>query len=377
MVEDEGAGNELVRELEGELRIAVDLEAAGFHRYSDEVRLVQLSTPQHAYVIDPTAFDPRPALQPPLEDPAVEVLIHGGDYDLRLLDRDLDIRPTHLFDTQTAASLVGEPAVGLAALLQKYCGVSLSKKFQRADWAKRPLPPEMVEYAADDTRYLPALADIMRKRLAELERTSWAEEEFRALEKVRWDPTPEVDPVTRVKGARKLSPHDLQALREALAWRDEIARNRDRAPFRVAGDQALLAVIEEAPTSVEELGRVKGISPKLAQRQGRRLLERLRAARELPAERIEPYPRPAQRGPGRPTPEEEAWAEKLKKVRARRAEELRIERGLLLPNAIIMDLARRAPVDASGLRATEGLRRWQIEAVGDLVLAVMEGSDPA
>ncbi len=371
LVEDGEAGITLAEELREEVRIAIDLEAAGFHRYSDEVRLIQLSSTERTYVIDPMAFDLSGVLRPALEDPKVQVLIHGGDYDVRLLDRDLDIHPTNLFDTQIAASLTGEPSVGLAALLDKYCSVSLSKKHQRADWAKRPLTEELVEYAADDTRYLHTLADVLEAKLEELGRSSWAKEEFAALEAVRWTDDPETDPVAKVKGARSLPPRKLQALREALAWRDEIARHRDRALFRIAGDPALLTIVEEEPTSVAELRNVKGLNPRLVEQQGGRLLARLRSARELPDDQISPFPRPKERGPGRATPEEEVWANKIKKVRVDRAEELGIDRGLLLPNAVIYDIARRAPLDAAGLDATEGIRKWQIDAVGEAVLAVM------
>ncbi len=174
LVEDDEAGLALAEELRAEVRIAIDLEAAGFHRYSDEVRLIQLTSTDRTYVIDPMAFDLSGVLRPALEDPSVQVLIHGGDYDVRLLDRDLDIHPTNLFDTQIAASLTGEPSVGLAALLEKYCSVSLSKKHQRADWAKRPLTEELVEYAAADTRYLHSLADVLEENLENLGRSSWA-----------------------------------------------------------------------------------------------------------------------------------------------------------------------------------------------------------
>ncbi len=372
LVEDDEAGLALAEELQGEVRIAIDLEAAGFHRYSDEVRLVQLSSTERTYVIDPMAFDVSGALRPALEDRDVQVIIHGGDYDVRLLDRDLGIHPANLFDTQIAASLTGEPSVGLAALLEKYCSVSLSKKHQRADWAKRPLPEELIEYAAADTRYLHALADVLEANLEEMGRTSWVEEEFAALEAVRWSDDPETDPVAKVKGARSLPPRKLEALREALAWRDEIAQRRDRAPFRIVGDPALMTIVAEEPSSVAELGNVKGLNPRLVEQHGGRLLARMRTVRDLPEDRISPYPRPKERGPGRPTPEEEAWANKIKTVRVNRAEELGIDRGLLLPNAVIYDIARRAPLDAAGLDLTEGLRRWQIEAVGEAVLAVMD-----
>lgn len=373
LVEDDEAGLALAEELQAEVRIAIDLEAAGFHRYSDEVRLIQLTSTERTYVIDPMAFDVSGVLRPALEDPNIQVLIHGGDYDVRLLDRDLDIHPTNLFDTQIAASLTGEPSVGLAALLEKYCSVSLSKKHQRADWAKRPLTEELVEYAAADTRYLHTLADVLEANLEELGRSNWAEEEFAALEAVRWSDDPNTDPVARVKGARSLPPRKLQALREALAWRDELAQRRDRAPFRIAGDPALLAIVEGEPSSVAELQDVKGLNPRLVEQQGGRLLARLRSARDLPEDQISPYPEPKERGPGRPTPEEEAWANKIKKVRVDRSEELGIDRGLLLPNAVIYDIARRAPVDATGLEVTTGLRKWQFEAVGDAILALMDG----
>ena len=373
LVQDDEAGLVLAEELKGQRRVAVDLEAAGFHRYSDEVRLVQLSSTKQTYIVDPMAFDVSDVLRPTLEDPSVQVLIHGGDYDVRLLDRDLDIHPTNLFDTQVAASLIGEPSVGLAALLEKYCDVSLSKKYQRADWAQRPLPEELVVYAAADTRYLHTLVDLLEEKLAALGRASWAKEEFSLLETVRWDDDSETDMVSKVKGARTLPPLKLEALREALAWRDEIAQQRDRALFRVAGDPVLMTIVNEEPSSVAELGKVKGINPKLAERQGAKLLTRLRSVRDLPEDEILPFPRPRKRGPGRPTPEEEEWANRIKKVRGERAEELGIERGLLLPNAVIFDIARRAPIDAGQLDETEGIRRWQIEAVGDAVLAVMSG----
>ena len=124
---------EVVDRLESIDRIAVDLEAAGFHRYSDRVCLVQLSTPDDTWVLDPLAVEVADALRPCLEDPGVQVLVHGADYDIRLLDRDFGIHPRSIFDTQVAASLLGEPSIGLAALLEKYVGVELSKKYQRAD----------------------------------------------------------------------------------------------------------------------------------------------------------------------------------------------------------------------------------------------------
>ena len=229
----------LRRALAQERWIALDCEAAGFHRYSDRLCLLQISTADVTVVVDSLAFDPGDALRGPLGDSSVEILMHGADYDLRLLDRDLKVAVRGLFDTQVAASLLGESAIGLAALLEQNFGVKLSKKYQRADWAKRPLSEDMLAYAATDTLHLRALADLLKDRLSRIGRLEWALEECRQLEDTRWEEDSEEDPVQRVKGARDLGPREVTALREPLAWRDRIARDRDRAPFRVAGDQAL------------------------------------------------------------------------------------------------------------------------------------------
>ena len=121
-------------------RIALDCEAAGYHRYSDRLCLVQLTTAGRTYLLDPLEIDPAPALRAVLEDSGTEVVMHGADFDVRLIDRDLGIRVARLFDTQIAASLLGVEALGLSFLLENRLGIKLSKKYQKADWAQRPLP---------------------------------------------------------------------------------------------------------------------------------------------------------------------------------------------------------------------------------------------
>jgi ribonuclease D len=251
----------LRRALASEPWLALDCEAAGFHRYSDRLCLLQISTFSATQIVDPLAFDPGDALRGPLEDPAIEVLMHGADYDLRLLDRDLSVSLRGLFDTQVAAALLGESSLGLAALLELHLGVKLSKKFQRADWARRPLPEDMLEYAASDTIHLRELADLLRARLDQAGRLTWALDECQFLEEARWEGEPGddlEDPVARVRGARDLTPREVAFLREALAWRDKIARARDKAPFRIAGDQALLEVVVRRPGTPDQLAEVRG-----------------------------------------------------------------------------------------------------------------------
>lgn len=370
-VESEEHADRLVEDLEGAESIALDCEAAGYHRYSDRLCLIQLTVGERTYVIDPLGFDPTPILRGPLEDPGVEVLMHGADFDLRLLSRDLGIRLRGLSDTQIYAALIGEDGLGLQSLLESRLDVKLSKKYQRADWAQRPLSESMLEYAAEDTRHLHRLAGLLLEDLRRLGRRAWAEEECRALQEVADDVADEepVDPVTRVKGARDLSARQVTALREALQWRDEIAREKDRAPFRVIGEPPLVEAVARKPRRVEELLEIRGFPNGLARSEGKELIRRLDAVTRLSDDELVPYPRDADRGPGRPPPEVEARFRRLKKIRNQVADELDLPRGTLLANAVLTEIAREEPESRDELLSVEGMREWKADALGDRLLA--------
>ncbi len=364
----------LTDHLSGASSFALDCEAAGFHRYSDRLCLLQITVGETDFIVDPLAFDPAEALRAPIQDPETRLLMHGGDYDLRLLDRDLGLRARGIFDTQVAASLIGEESLGLSALLEKYLSVKLAKKYQRADWAKRPLPAEMLDYAASDTRYLATLAQVLSDKVDELGRTEWVAEEFELLEGVSWDAEEgPVDLVAKVKLAKDLSPRVLERLRAALEWRDEAARTMDRAPFRVADDRTLILLACEPPATVDALAGTKGMSRSLARDRGEELLAALRGTDEIADSDLRPYPRPDRSGPGRPTPEIEARFERLKRLRNQMAADLGLARGTLFPNATLMEIARSAPTDTDALAEVPSLKRWQLALAGSELVRVSAG----
>lgn len=371
-IADAHAARSLAEELASRSPLALDCEAAGYHRYSDRLCLVQLSAPGDTWLIDTLALDAGGMLRSPLEDPGREIIMHGASYDLRLLSRDLGIRVRGVFDTQVAAALLGESALGLSALLERLLGVHLPKKFQRADWAMRPLPAEMLEYAAADTRHLAALADILRGRLEEEGRFAWASEEFRRLERTasnREDPDP--DPATAMKNARHLAPRALQRLRALWTWRDEVARRKDRAPFRVAADDVLVKLAETPPRSIGELGRRPGLSPVLARTDGGRLFEHLDRADSIPEARIAPGRRRRARAFPRLSPEGEERARELRAARVRTARELGLDPGLLLPNKTIMEIIRANPGSPEELARVPQVRAWQVDVLGQLTLDIL------
>jgi ribonuclease D len=277
-----------------------------------------------------------------------------------------------LFDTKIAAQFIGEPQIGLAGLVEKYLGVRLDKKHQRADWAHRPLSNELLEYAAEDTRHLPALRDRLLLELQQRGRVAWAEEEFRLRESTRWEPsTDNGEAFFRIKNTRDLTPRQLAALRELHAWREGVAQERDVAPFRVVTNEALVALARRLPESAAALAEAGGISSGLLARRGSELLRVIRRARELPENELPRRPRGPRRPP--PDPELERLVERLRVVRDRAAEQLTLDRGFLMPRQQLEDVARGKPTSTRDLEKVPEMRTWQIEAVGvQLIEALAE-----
>jgi ribonuclease D len=362
---------EAIAALEREPLVGADTEAASFHRYRDRIFLIQLASPSRTEIVDPLALADLSPVGRLLANPQVEKIFHDADYDLRILDRDYGFRARRLFDTRIAAQLAGEPAVGLAALLEKYVGVKLAKEHQKADWSRRPLPPAMLAYAAADTAHLAELRERLRRQLSALGRLGWAEEEFTRLEDLRW--TGAADPAEaflRIKGAKALPPRQLAALQEIYRWRETLAAEQDRATFRIIGNEALLAVAKALPRTPADLAKVAGLPPALADRHGTPLLEAVARALQAPERDL---PRPERPARQRRDPAAEARVERLKAVRNRVAAELGLDPGVLCGRSTLEAVARSEPLpkDRAGLARVGELRRWQIDALGDALLGAL------
>lgn len=361
---------ELIAAVRREPRVAVDTEAASFHRYRDRIYLIQISTADRTALIDPLALADLSPVGAVLADPRIEKTFHDADYDLRVLDRDYGFRAVRLFDTRIAAQLAGEPAIGLAALLDKYLGVKLAKEHQKGDWSQRPLPPAMLAYAAADTRHLLALRDALEQRLRALGRLPWVAEEFGRLEALRWTGASEgdADGYLRVKGAKGLLPRALAAFRELHRWRETVAERDDKAPFRVIGNDALLAASRALPLAPADLARIKELPPSLARRHGAALLAAVARALALPERDLPRLGRTAR--PPR-EPDVDARVERLKAVRNRVAATLGVDPGVLCGRTTLEAVARAAPKDRADLAQVSELRRWQIDVLGDALLEAL------
>ena len=365
------AANRFLASIANARSLALDTEGASFHRYVDRIYLLQLSTERQHAIIDPLKVDSPGKLGALLESREVEVVFHDADYDLRLLHQDYGWRVTNIFDTRIAAQLLGIRAFGLAALLESHFGLKLDKKHQRADWSMRPLPGDMLEYASQDTMHLLPLRERLRDALDRKGRLHWAEEEFERLEGTKWDDAEEDNGFLRMKGARDLNRRELAILRELVAWRDSVAKELDRSTFRVAGNEVLLAMSREAPSTTTAVENTKGLSRSVVARHAKAIVDAIARGKAVPEADLPKFPR----GPRwARDPEYEDRATALKTVRDRMAAELELDPGVLCPRERLEAIARKNPRSPDELLEVPEVRRWQAEVLGgDFIKALRSG----
>jgi ribonuclease D len=350
--------------------LALDTEGASFHRFVDRVYLLQLSTRERTAIVDPltVSADTLHPLGALLENPAVETVLHDADYDLRLLHQDYGWHVRNIFDTRVAAQLLGLKSFGLAALLERYIGVKLDKKHQRADWSMRPLPADMLAYAAQDTMHLLELRDHLRDELTRKERIDWAREEFSRLEGTRWAPEDPASTFLRVKGARDLTRRELAVLRELVPWRDSVAQALDRATFRVLGNEQLLDIARSQPRSREELARLKGVSKGIQENRWLEIIEAVGRGLDVADADLPRFPK-APRWDRDPRFDERFNA--LKAARDQVAVRLDLDPALLASRERLEAVVRKQPTSREDLLAMPELRRWQVDLLCDAFLRAL------
>jgi ribonuclease D len=268
----------LLERLRGERALALDTEGNSFHAYRDRVCLIQLSTRDEDWAVDPLALDLAP-LGPLLADPAVEVVVHAADYDIRGLKRDFGFCFGRLFDTMLAARLLGRRELGLAALVRQAFGVELAKQQQCSNWGRRPLSAAQVAYAYLDTRYLLPLRDLLHEELERAGKLEQARQIF--ARQSRCQPRArrfDAAEVRHLRGYAELERAARRVARVLFELREALARSCDRPPFKIFGNEVIVALARNPPRSADELKRVKGLGGWVVERHGEELWRALRSA---------------------------------------------------------------------------------------------------
>jgi ribonuclease D len=364
IVADSSQLDEAVRTMLDSKVIAVDTESNSRHHYPEQLCLIQIASGTNIYIIDTITLADIRALQKVLEDKTILKVIHGADYDIRSIDRHCGFRINNLYDTYIAARFAGMTEVGLAALLRDLLGVNIvkSKRLQTADWGRRPLSGEAIDYAGSDVRHLLALQQILEKRLEVLGRTVWVAEEFVRLEEVRYT-APDMENAFRsVKGAESLDGRGLAVLRSLFLFREEEAIWRHRPPFFVMPDEILVAL--STSRTADLAGFCDNEPPRFRAGLQQALRQGLAALpiQPLPRMRFEPM-----------SPEQTRRLAGLKAWRIGLAAKLSLDPSLLWPMVSLQRLAKE-PDTLAAEAASNNVRRWQNEQFTSLLQTYLKNN---
>ncbi len=364
---------ELLKKIDVADRVAIDTEADSLHCYREKLCLLQISVPaapgvvdagrdletasgnrdhrsrlQHDSIVDPLADLDLEPLRQVLE--TREIVLHGADYDLRMLRRGLNFIAHQIFDTMIAARLLGIREFSLAALVKRHFGLELPKGSQKANWAKRPLPARMAEYAINDVRYLLPLAEKLEAELDRYQRRDWLRQSCqRVVEQAAVTRVRKQDEFWRIRGSGLLRGRAAAVLRELWQWREREAEMADRPPFHILQNEKLLnAAVGFASGSVPDYKH-------FSSRRRQAFREAARIALTAPESDWPVLPR---RFGTRPTAETVRHMEELRRRRDEAAEELGLESSFIAPRGTLEAIA------TDHTRAASLLVPWQRELLG-------------
>jgi ribonuclease D len=351
--------------LQGRPRFAIDLEANSLHAYREQVCLIQISSEERDFILDPLAEMDLTPLGALLGNPKIEKVFHASDYDLRLLKREYGWQVAGLFDTMWAARILGYANMGLAWFLLEFYGVTVSKKHQKADWAKRPLTEEQLRYAQADTSHLLQLRDDLTARLEEaglmVEATEiFANECHVQVEERVFDP----EGFWSMKGARTLKPRQQAILRAVYILRDEAAARRNKPPFKLINNDVLISLAIQAPETQKELAAIKGLSSGVLERMGHAILAAVAKGKTDPAPRQVRKSIPFD-------PDFSERYERLLQWRKTMAQQRGVESDVIISREAVKEIARLNPRSIDDLARIASLGPHRLGLHGDAILKEM------
>lgn len=351
--------------------IGVDTEGDSLYSYQEKVSLIQISGAEINYIFDPILLDTVQPLSSLFENRSILKVFHGADYDLVSLKRDFGFKISPIFDTALAARAVGIKEFSLQHLIARYFQVTLSKTHQKSNWSIRPLPQGQLDYAYQDTAYLVRLYELLLEEVTRKGRRDQIEEECRLLEEITWNGKLfEPADYLRIKGARALPPKSQQTLRELAVTRNQLAKERNRPPFKIISNEDLLLMAKNLPQTEEELAKL--FPRESAPVHRNRPLWLKAVSKGLSTEN--PLPKREKSLFTPLTPQQEKLLTKLKTWRNKQAEIEGVEPAMIVTSPVLKEIAQRGPSTLEALRSIPLLRQWQITRYGEQLIKELSKS---
>lgn len=360
----------VAKELAAQDILAVDTESNSLYVYQEQVCLIQFSTRDKDILIDTLALTDLSPLEPVFASEKILKVFHAAEYDLICLFRDYGFQFDFLFDTMIAARTLGYTQIGLGALLENHFGIQMEKKYQRANWGKRPVKPEMLEYARLDSHYLIPLQQILRKELEDSGRWELALEDFRRATHGIQDTTgSSEEDFWKLRGARDMSPETAAVLKALYQFRETQAEAQNRPPFKVISNQALVDIAQTHPRYKEELTLLPSLNDRQANRYGRKIMQAVQAGEKANPEYPPHHKRPAKSVLAR--------VDALREWRKVTGEQLGVPSDVILPKDVLTRIAWGGPKHLNDLEAEMQDVPYRFKRFGeDILIVIQAGSYP-
>ena len=361
LIQTEKELDRVVRDLSSQPQIAVDTESNSLFAYQEQVCLIQFSTPEQDYLLDPLALPNLGTLEPIFMDANIVKVLHGAEYDIMCLRRDFNFTVSNLFDTRVACRTLGWQQSGLSNLLEKVFNLRIDKRFQRANWGKRPLPAEMLDYARYDTHYLLELRDHLTDELKREDRVAEAHELCQQMTQIEprengFDP----EGFWRITNAKDLSKRQRAVLRELYLFRDKNAQKYNRPAFKIMGDKVLIDLAMKMPTKMEDLEGIHGMTSGQINRFGTGILDCVQRGKKAP------IPQPPKNK--RMSEQAHSRYEALHDWRKALARKREVESDIILPRDTLREIAILGPTNLGELHDIMMPLEWRFQTYGEDIL---------
>lgn len=365
-IDREATFKAMIQDLQQSPIIAVDTESNSLFAYQEQVCLIQFSTTDTDYLVDPLAIRDMSPLSVVFADPNIEKVFHAAEYDIFCLKRDFHYEFNNLFDTMVASRILGREHQGLGGVIKDLYGIELEKKYQRANWGMRPLKPGMLEYARLDTFFLIDARKQLRADLEKIDRWKLAEEDFARLCRISPpENNGQKERCWKVLGNNKMRPEQLAVLQALCAYREKRAEAANLPVFKVLNNKTLLAVAKAMPETQRDMEEIPDFSIKLAKRIGPKLLKIVRNGRKQ-----QPYKRTSNHK--RLDPIFAARVESLRMWRKNTALDIGVQSDVVLPREVMYAIVTADPNDMAELKPVLADFPWRYEQYGEQIMKVLQ-----
>ncbi len=348
--------------------IGVDTESNSLFEYEERICLIQFSSDKIDYLVDSIVLQDLSSLNDLFANSSIQKIFHAAEYDLMCLKRDYSFIFNNIFDTMIASRILGLRSYGLSYLLEEYFDVSVDKKYQRANWGKRPLSKEMLMYAQLDTHFLIELRNILSRELIDQDKMDLANEDFMRIADVdAFVNNKNNDHYWRIIKGNLLTPQQESVLIELYYLRENLAKQLNRPPFKVFSNQLIIDIAKKLPSNLNDLKNINHFSPKLNQKYGEKIINAVKEGYGKSGNKRKYKPKP--------NPNYLRKYDALKRWRKVKGSELSVDSDIILPKEHLEQLAHITTCNLENVQSAMENIPYRFNKFGSEILSVIENEE--